>query len=167
MTLGQFLQSFSENPTLILFYFVSAPLTAGLALLFGRGEGHISPWKYLYSFLVYYVSIPGIFAVSLSVYLLLFERKPILSFDVYTQILPIAAMLLTLWLISRNVSFRAIPGFGKITSLLTILAILITIFWFLEKTHIFAVTFIPFHYFILILLGMLILIRVALVRLFS
>lgn len=161
MTLGQFLDTLSQNPSMVLFYFLSAPLTAGLAWMFGKGEGHKSPWKYLYSFLVYYVSIPGIFAITLSAYLLFFERKPILGFDMYSQVLPVITMILTLWLIRKNVSYHAIPGFGKVGSLLTIIAVLISIFWILEKTHIFAVTYIPFHYFIILLLIAIILIRIS------
>lgn len=159
MTLGQFLDLLAQNPTVPLFFYVALPLTAYLASIFGKGEGDVSPWSYLYTILVYMACIPGIFAVTLSVYLFLFERQSIMDTDLFTQILPIVCMVLTMWLIKRNVEFDQIPGFGKITGLMIIITALITVMWFCEKMHIFAITIIPFHYFVLIFIVLLIAVR--------
>lgn len=167
MTLGQFFDLLSQNPSILIFYFVSAPLTALLSLIFGKGEGNRSPWKYLYSFLIYFVSIPGIFAITLNAYLFLFERQSIFNANIYTQILPIICMIITLWLINRNADFNRIPGFDRIGGLMFIITCLLIIMWILEKTHIFAITFIPFHYFILLLFALLILLRIGWSKMFS
>jgi len=74
MTLQEFFDACTNNPEIIGFYFVALPLTAFLASVFGKGEGHLSPWKYLYTVLVYAATVPGIFAIVLNVYLFLFER---------------------------------------------------------------------------------------------
>jgi len=150
MTLGQFFDSLSNNPSIVLFYFFALPLTAFLSLVFGKGEGAISPWKYLYSVLVYLACIPGIFAITLNVYLFLFERQPIMETNLYTQILPILCMGLTLWIIRKNVQFSDIPGFGNITGLITLLSAIIVLLWVCEKTHIFVISILPFQYFILL-----------------
>lgn len=79
--------------------------------------------------------------------------------NLFTQVLPIASMILTLWLIRKNVTFDQIPGFDKLGGLILILAAVIIFMWILEKTHIFAITFIPFSYFIILFIVLLIAIR--------
>lgn len=161
MTLLELFELLADNPAIILGYFLLVPFTALLAYLLGKDEGHLSPWKYLYSVLVYMVSIPGLFAVILNIYLFLFERRPILETDVYSQILPIFSMVGTLLLIKANVDLDKVPGFDKLTAFLMIVSIVMCIMWILDRTHIIAITFIPFYYVILILLAMVAMIRLA------
>jgi hypothetical protein len=142
---------------------IAVPLTAFLALLFGKGEGHLSPWKYLYSFLVYLTCIPGIFAITLSVYLFLFERRSIMETNIYTQILPVISMVLTLILIRRNVSLDDVPGFGKLSGLIMIITAVVVLFWILDRMRIFAITFVPFIW-IVVLFLLIIVIAIAGVR---
>ena len=75
MTLGEFFDWTSLHPALMLVYFIGVPVIDLLAGLFAKGEGHLSPWKYLYSVLIYMVALPGIFAVTLSIYFFLFEAN--------------------------------------------------------------------------------------------
>jgi len=159
MTLGDFFKLLSDNPSVVLFLFISVPLTAFLATIFGKNEGAKAPWKHLYSILIYLTCIPGIFAVTLNVYLFLFERQPVAQVNLYTQILPIISMVVTLWLIRKNVRLDQVPGLGKIGGLMMILSVLIVFMWILEKTHIFAITFIPFSYFIILFVFLLVIIR--------
>lgn len=165
MTLQEFFDVCSNHPEFIGFYFVALPLTAFLASVFGKGEGHLPPWKYLYTFLVYSATIPGIFAVVLNVYMFLFERQSIMDSNIYTQILPIMVMFFTLWLIKRNVPFEYIPGFNKISGLVMVTFIIIAVMWLLDRTHVFAVTFLPFHYVLLMLAGLFVVARLGLKKL--
>ena len=165
MTLQEFFDVCSNHPEFIGFYFVALPLTAFLASVFGKGEGHLSPWKYLYTFLVYSATIPGIFAVVLNVYMFLFERQSIMDSNIYTQILPIMVMFFTLWLIKRNVPFEYIPGFNKISGLVMVTFVIIAVMWLLDRTHVFAVTFLPFHYVLLMLAGLFVVARLGLKKL--
>ena len=167
MTLGDFFNSVSDNPTAPLVYFCGVPFIAFLAWFFGKGEGHQSPWKYLYSLLSYMVSIPGIFALTLSIYFFLFERRSILDMNIYTQVLPVVSMLLTLWLIRRNVDFDAVPGFDTLGSLIFINIIVISMMWILEKTHIVIFSFMPFYQFVLVFIGFLLLMRFMLKKVFG
>lgn len=166
MTLGEFLNVCDQSGSIILFYFTAIPLVAALAWGFGRGEGHLSPWKYLYTALIYLACVPGIFAVTLNVYLFFFERTSILNANLYTQILPILSMLVTLWIIRRNVDFDDIPGFNKIGSLFLLLILLFAFLWVLEKTQLFVISFMPFHFFILLFAAALISIRLTLKKMF-
>ena len=163
MTLGDFFRISAENPAILLFYMIAVPLTALLAWGLGRGEGHLSPWKYLYSVLVYLTCIPGIFAITLSIYLFLFERTSILDTNIYTQIVPIVSMFVTISLIRQNVSLDAVPGFGKLSGLLLVITAVIVLLWILDRMRIFAITFIPFIW-ILVLIMAIILIAIVGVR---
>ena len=167
MTLGEFLNVCESSSALILFFAIALPLTAFLSKLFGNGQGHKSPWKYLYAGLMYFACIPGIFALTLNLYLLIFEKGSILEANIYTQILPVLVMVVTLWLIKWNVEFDDIPGFGKLGSLILVLTVLISILFILEKTHIFVISFIPFHYFIVVFILMLVILRIGMKRLFD
>ena len=134
-----------------------------LALLLGRGEGHLSPWKYLYSTLIYLTCIPGIFAITLSLYMFLFERDSVMNFNLVTQFLPILSMVLTIALIRRNVSLDLIPGFGKLSGLLWVLFVVIILLWILDRMRIFTITVVPFTLAVLII-GILVLVAVLGVR---
>ena len=159
MTLGEFFELCGRNPILVLGYFLLIPFIALLAMVFSKGEGHLSPWKYLYSVLIYMVCIPGIFAVTLSVYLFLFERRSIMDTNMYTQVLPILSMIITIILIKKQVSLNAVPGFGKLSGLITIISVLMIVMWIIDKTHIYAITFLPFYVVVLMLVGGYFLIR--------
>ncbi len=159
MTLQECFDLLAANPVIIIFFFCAVPLTAILACELDRGEGHLSPWKYLYSVLVYLVTIPGLFAVVLTLYLIIFEGRSILKIDIYTQILPVVSMIITLWIIRKSVDLEGIPGFDKLSGLMIVILVLMAIFWILDKTRIVAFTHFPFYY-IIILFVVLVLIAV-------
>lgn len=167
MTLRDLLQLASDNPALPLAWFTLPPFTALVALVLGRSEGHLSPWKWLYSVLAYMACVPGIFAIALSVYNFLFERRSLMDMDVYAQILPVVSMFLTLWLIRKNVEFKDLPWFEKLSSLVTAISAGIVIMYFLDRLHIYAISFVPIQTLLLIFLGLVLLIRFSFKRLFS
>ncbi len=167
MTLGDCFEAIGNNPSWILFYFLAIPLVAFLAWIFGKEEGTATPWNYLYSLLAYFTTLPGIFAITLNVYLFLFERQSVFDANIYTQILPILSMILTLYLIRRNVCFEDIPGFGKLSGLVMILTALIAFMWVLEKTHIIAITFLPAQWFLIGFLLVIVICVIGWKKLFS
>lgn len=160
MTLREFFQLLAANPEILIFFFIACPLTALLASWLGKGEGHISPWKYMYSALVYIICIPGIFAVTLNFYVFLFERQSIFEMDIWTQILPVVSMILTLLLIRKNVSFDQVPGFGKIHGLMLMIGAILVLLWLVDRTRIIAISFIPFYQ---VIVGFLILLGIAMI----
>ena len=167
MTLKEFFDLLGQMPTLVLSYFFLIPLTALLAWLLGRGEGHMTPWKYLYSFLVFLICIPGVFSVTLDLYLFLFEKQSIFDANLYTQILPILSMGLTLMLIRQNVSFDDIPGFGKIGGLITLISIILIFMWFMDRTKIYVFSYMPFQTVLFIFVGLFVAARWGTKRLFG
>jgi hypothetical protein len=167
MTLAEFFQKIADNPAYVIFYFSIIPLTALLAGWMGKGEGHISPWKYLYSTLIFMVCVPGIFAVTLSIYFFLFERRSIMDTDVFIQILPVVSMIFTLLIIRRNVRLEHIPGFDKLSGLIMMISATLAIMWFIDRTRIVVFTYLPFQYVLLIFVALLIAIRIGWKRIFA
>ncbi len=161
MTLGEFFGLMSQNPSIVIFYFVALPLSALLGWVFGKGDGHLSPWKYFYGGIIYLACVPGIFAITLSIYQFLFERMPVSQINIFTQILPILSMVLTIWLVKKNVELEQIPGFGKLPALMLIILVLLGVMWGLDRTRIIAFTGFPFHYILILLVVLFIVIRVA------
>ncbi len=161
MTLKQFFDFISLHPSILLFYSVAIILSSFLTGLFSKGEGHLSPWKYLYSFLIFFVCIPGIFAVTLNVYLFLFERQSIWDANLYTQALPILVMFITLTIIKKSVNLDHVPGFGKLTGLIVMISALMIIMWILDKTHIYVFSYMPLFQVVLLLVVLLVAIRLA------
>lgn len=168
MTLRELFDYLSENPLVVAAYFSLLLITAILAGIMGRGEGHLSPWKYLYAAIVYLVCVPGIFAAALAVYLFLFEPGgSIFNVNLLTQALPVAAMLVTLNVIRRNVEFGYIPGFGKLTDLMMTIFTMFLLMYLLNRLHLVAWVYIPVQWLILIVVGMLLVVRFGLKRLTS
>ena len=159
MTLQEFFRMLGDNPSYILLYFGLIPVTALLAWLLGSGEGHLSPWKYLYSALIYLVCIPGIFALTLNIYLFLFERRSVMESDVFSQILPVFSMVGTLLIIRRNVTFAAIPGFNNLSGLVTMITATFAFMWLIDRTRIYVFTTVPFWQVIVIFFALFMIVR--------
>lgn len=132
----------------------------------GETADDIWKWRYVYTALVYVACIPGIFAVTLNTYLFLFERQSIWDMNLAVQVLPILTMVATLMLIRRKLPINYIPGFGKLSGFLTLIAALMGILWIIDRTRLYAITYIPFTYIVVGFVGLLLIIRFAWNRIF-
>ena len=159
MTLQEFFRLLGENPSYVLAFFLSIPLIALLTNFMGKGEGNMPPWTFLYAILIYLVCIPGIFAFSLNIYMFLFDRQRVMETDILSQILPVVSMVATLLIIRQNVSFETIPGFGKLSGLMMMIVATFAFMWFLDRTHIYVFTSLPFWQVVLIFVGLFLVIR--------
>ena len=111
-------------------------LTALIGVLHGRGNGGRPPWRHLYAVLVYAACAPGIFAAVTVVYALLFSGDNLLDLNAATYLAPIAAMVLTLGIMRRNVRFDEVPGFGRITGLMTMIGAVFAIALILKSLRV-------------------------------
>ena len=159
MTLGELLEFLGSNPYYTVFYFVAIPLGAFLANMLSKGEAKLNPWCSFYALLVYLSVIPGVFAILLNLYHLLFENTSIYEVNLMTQILPILSMVLSLYLIKQNIDFDDIPGFDKLAGFAGMMGGLMVIFFFLDKTRLIAFTYIPFLWIVGILIILYLVIR--------
>jgi len=166
MTLQQFFEWAGNNSGLVAGYFLLIPILAAIMWWVAQGHGHENPWRYIYSVLIYLVCIPGIFAFTLSLYIFVFQRGDIFQTDLLLQFLPILSMVVTLWLIRRNVSFDQIPWFDNISRLITILFITFILMFLADRVHIYSITFVPLWQIVLIFIALVVGIRYAWTKLF-
>ena len=159
MTLQDLFDYALEHPANVLFYFALIPFAALLAGWMEREEGHLPPWNYLYSTLVYLVAVPAILAVAYSVYKWLFERASILDANLMVQVLPIASMLLTFFLIKRQVRIESLPGFNRLGGLVMMISSAIIIMWFIDRVRIVVFSYMPIQYLLIIFIVLLVAIR--------
>jgi hypothetical protein len=165
MTLGDFFTAASDQPVYIIFFFVMIPLTALLTGWLAKDEGEDSPWKYLYSAFLYLTCVPGIFAISLQIYLFLFERRSVFDMNVLLEILPVLSMLATILIVRKNVNIDRIPGFDKLSGLVMMIVAALAIMWFVDRTRIYMISFLPIQTVLLIFAGLLLMIRLGWSRL--
>ncbi|GAB2538585.1 hypothetical protein [Spirosoma aerophilum] len=167
MTLRDVFEALSGQPILLFLLLSAIPAGAFLVNVWsGNTAEDIWKWRYIYAVLVYLACIPGIFAFTLNVYLFLFERQSIWDMNLALQVLPILTMVATLLLIKRKIPFAYIPGFGKLSSFLTLIAAVMGILWFIDRTRIYAITYVPFTYIVIGFIGLLLIIRFAWSRIF-
>lgn len=159
MTLNDLFQYALDHPANVLFYFTLIPFAALLAGWMEREEGHLPPWNYLYSTLVYLVAVPAILSVAYSVYKWLFERASILDANLMLQALPIISMLLTFFIIKRLVRVEDLPGFGRLGGLVMMISAAIIIMWFIDRVRIVVFSYMPIQYLLVIFLVLLAFIR--------
>ena len=154
MTLKELFDHLGNNPIIIIAYFFFIPLMAFITNALWNKKGKRSPAKYIYASLIYLVTVPGIFAVTLNIYLFIFERQSIFAMDIYTQLIPIVSMIITLGVIIRNVSLDDVPGFDKIGSLVFIIGTTLCLMWFIDRTRIYMISFLRFEYVLVMLVGL-------------
>ena len=165
MTINDLFQYAEAHPANVLFYFAIIPFAALLAGWMEREEGHLPPWNYMYSALIYLVTVPAILAVAYSVYRWLFERGSILEANLLLQVLPLASMLLTFFIVKRQVRIESLPGFSRLGGLVMMIGAAFAIMWFIDRVRIIVFSYMPVQYLLLIFIILLIVIRYGWTRL--
>ena len=167
MTLRDYFSYAALNPAWFGFFFLFIPLLAFLIGWISKGTGNESPWKYIFSALIYLICVPGIFSITLDIYLFLFERQSIFDANLVLQVLPIISMVSTLQIIKFNVDLDLIPGFHKISGLVMLIFFTICLMWFIDRTHIYAIAFLSFGQVILIFAVLFLLVKYGWYLMFS
>jgi hypothetical protein len=166
MTLRDAFEALSGQPTLLFLLLMAVPTGAFLINLWsGETAEDIWKWRYVYSTLVYTACIPGVFALTLNVYLFFFERQSIWDVNLALEVLPILTMVATLMLIRRKIPFNYLPGFGRLSGFLLLIAALMGLLWIIDRTRIYAVSYIPISYVVIGFVALLLVIRYAWSRL--
>jgi hypothetical protein len=102
MTLQQLFDVIGENPTFIIIFFFSLPIISYVMTWITGEDAYDSPWKYIYSALIYAACIPGIFATLLIAYNMFFMRQSLLQVNLFVYFLPIISMIATLLILSNS-----------------------------------------------------------------
>lgn len=121
MTVQNLLDILTVDKIAIIFYYVLLPsLVLGLHRISGH-DGNESPYKYLYSLIVYAAAIPGVMSAAVWVYSTLLQSKSLWELDFFIYYLPSLGMAAILWLISLQVKHKLLPWFGELYELLTLI----------------------------------------------
>lgn len=167
MTLKELFEYIGQHPNHVIFFFALIPFAALLGTFLDGDRGHTSPWKYIYSVLIYLVCIPGLFVLTLNIYIFLFEKGSIMNFDLVTQLIPMVSMVLTLLVIRNNMDMQLIPGFNKLSGLLMLITAVIGLMWIIDRTRLIAFIQLRFEFVLLIFVGLLLMIRFGFKRTFG
>jgi len=133
MTVQNLLNWFSANPNLVLVYFIIVFAISLIGLLFVTPKNFKTPINYLYSILIYAVTIPGLLTLVLLLYRFFFLKTNLLHLDVITNFVPLIGMVITLIVIKKTIPMSLIPGFGKLSGLFIIIIITFIITYLLQK----------------------------------
>jgi len=125
MTTRQFMDYLSSFPEWVMWtIWLAPPVLSWIAgMIHGQGRGGSNPWKYMYAILIYWVCVPGVLSALLTGYSLFFVKENLLDQNLFVYIIPIVAMGVTLPLIRKNVPFDEVPGFDRLSGLITVIAI--------------------------------------------
>lgn len=167
MTLQELFDMMGENPSFIMAYFIGLPVLSLIMTWITGKDSYQSPWKYVYSALIYAACIPGIFATMLVAYTLFFENKSLLQVNLFVYFLPIVSMFAVLMILSRKLRLDQIPGFDKISGLIFMIVAVSVIIFILMRMRIFTVFFGSIGHLFLLFLILLIVFRIGFKRLFA
>ena len=137
MSINQWLEGIN-NPDLLLAFFVCLPLFTLLIGFFHiRRSGDDTSLRYVYSVLTYTSAITGTFSISLISYALFFTKINLLDVNFFIYFLPLISMVVTLMIIGKQAKFSRLPGFNRLSGLITLLLVTFAIILFVSKSRIF------------------------------
>jgi hypothetical protein len=137
MTGREIVSLLGREPAFLVAAFAALPVLAWIVgWIHGPGRGLVSPWRFVYSGLVYLACVPGVGAAVLTAYTLFFTHENLLDQNVLVYVLPVASMAVTLGIMSRRVSFKEIPGFDRLSGLMVLIAITFVLLLVVRRTWI-------------------------------
>lgn len=137
MTIRELIQAVGDHPYIMTGALVAVPVLAWLiGLIHGKDNGGKSPWKYIYSVLVYAVCVPGLFSAVVTAYSMFFSKENLLDVNPLVYFAPVVSMIVTLILIRKNVSFDDVPGFDRLSGLMIMIGCSFAVALAIDKTRI-------------------------------
>ncbi|MBK6264934.1 hypothetical protein JKA74_07790 [Marivirga sp. S37H4] len=134
MTIQDLINFLSESQYIILAYFCIL-FIATLILSTTVNRNNFNRLKYVASVIVYGVCIPGILAAVLTFYMFFILSANLLELNVMIYFLPIIFMVLSLFILSKKIGMKAIPGFGKLSALMILIGTSFFIIFVLQRTY--------------------------------
>lgn len=137
MNLEEIIKILSNRGIFVLLVIFLVPLFSYiLRFLHGKFKGSLSPWKYVYSLIVYITCTLGMFSLFILIYSVVFLHANLLNLNVVVYFLPIVSMIVTLSIIKKSVDFNDIPGFDRIYGLLTLIIVTFVVVVIISKLRI-------------------------------
>ncbi|MBL4659170.1 MAG: hypothetical protein JKY19_02350 [Alcanivoracaceae bacterium] len=144
MSVQQFFSFLSDHTLWIVLFYV---VILVLAIVFSYRQKKLSSQLNvkILSLLVFMVSIPGIMATIVVFYSLFFIRLNLLEVNIVVYFLPIITMIVTLLVISKKVNLNKLPGFNRLSGLMTLLVLTGLALLLLYKLRLFVGFFASMH----------------------
>ncbi len=159
MTLQDFFDLIVADPIYMLVYIITFPVMALMMFLVSYDKRHGSPFTFIYTGLIYGTAVPGLFILTLNAYLFLFEKQSVLAMNLLIHVLPLVSMVVTFFIIRRQVDLKRIPGFDRLWGLFMMLLTLLIILWVVDRTSFRVFSYLPFSLAIVIFIGLVIVMR--------
>ena len=137
VSIQDFLLRAGAYPWAILSVFVAVPVATWLVgRLHGPGRGGTTPWKQLYATFVYLTCVPGLFAAVVAAYSLFLTSTNLLEVNALVYLLPIVSMVVTLVLVRQTVNLDEVPGFHRLSGLMTVIGVSFAVALAISRTRV-------------------------------
>lgn len=123
MTVPELIDLLTFDRIAVTFFFVLIPTMVLAAHRISGNSANESPYKYLYSILIYIAALLGVLSASFWVYSMLVESKSLWSLNFYVYYMPILSMLGVFWLVGMKARIAHLPWFGELSELLLLIGV--------------------------------------------
>jgi hypothetical protein len=138
MTTREFLLFLAQNPWPLTGALVGLPLLTWVwSWIHARAASRLSPWKYGYAVLTYLAVVPGTVSLVILAYSVFFAHENLLDRDLLVTFGPPVSMVLTLVAVRQRLSFAEVPGFGRLSGFITLVALSFAAALAIDKTRLF------------------------------
>lgn len=161
MTIQEIISLINANPRPIITYYLVIIAIAIIASILVSRDNYKAPFTYLFSAIVYAVSIPGLMSIILILYGFFFQKINFLQVNLVSYFLPLTVLIAIFVLLNKAVRLKNIPGFGRISGLFIVILISMFIAYVLQKMFFGIIFFGSFQTLIIIFLIILVVIRLA------
>jgi hypothetical protein len=162
LTINELIKIASRYPEWVTAYFILPPLIAWLITLLIRSTDSINGLtKIIFSSIIYAVSIPGLLSILLVGYSLFIGGQSLLQVNFLIYFLPVISMVFSILLIKRKVDLDILPGFDRLSGLMSIMLITFIIIIIIYKTRIFIGFISSFQSFVVVGIILFIILKIA------
>ena len=165
MSVNELLERLDDYTGWAVCFFAALPLLALLVSFLYKRVMRRAFIESVFSAIIYLSTVPGVFACILIFYLLFFTRTNLLNVDIVFSFLPIISMGLVFGIIGKNANFDNLPGFGRLTGLMLLIAIVSGVTLAIYKLRIFVGFFASIEALVGIAVAVFVLFKVGLARL--
>lgn len=136
MSIDDLVRLSEEYNWYIIGYLIALPVFTFLLSKVYKTTPSINFLDYVFSTIIYLVSIPGLFSICLVAYSLLFVHQNLLQVNLMIYFLPLASMVVTFIIISGAAGFARLPGFKRLSGLMLLMAMVFIALFFLYRLRI-------------------------------
>ncbi len=161
MTINEIINLIALNPRVFIAYYLIILAITVIASIYVKRDNYKAPFTYVFTALIYGVSIPGIVSTILVIYGFFFQKLNFLQVNMLVYFLPIMALILIFVILNKAVGLKNIPGFKRVSSLFIMITLALFIAYMLQKMFIGIIFFGKFQTLLIIFAIILIVIKLS------